>query len=478
MDLLNWLWQSSLVALLVRLAVGLPRSINAATRYVIWWITLGVVLAMAAVPSSWRMFTDVGEPVARAVSSGAWLTLPPLPAWLGPMLLGVWTIWVSVWIARGVLAWFELRRLRGSIREVGSGVEERLPAWSALKGSGRIARLTTSAQVSSAAVLGLQSPAIVLSPWTTEQLAVEDLDRIVIHEWAHVQRRDDFAALAQLLIRAVAGFHPAVWWLDRAIAFEREIACDDWVIELTGSPRHYAACLARMAERRCAPPALALSVLPVRRAHLTRRIARLLDTGRNGSVRRSHFTLVLAGTGALTAALGAFAIDAVEVMTRPGGASLPAASAALVAPQAVRTSSAASPQAVPARKPAVRTAPGFKLISNVSSATTDRAGEPGSLESSGLPDPPRDRVVVEPSIAANPLVEHFGASAPRDLTSMPPSAGESARPERDIVMLSKVSVDLSKDIGRGSQKAAASTARFFSRLGRSVASLATSRGTS
>ena len=349
--LLNWLWQGSLVAILVRLAVGLPRSINAATRYVIWWITLGVVLAMAAVPISLRMFTDVGEPVARTVGSGAWLTLPPLPGWLGPTLLGVWTMWVSVWVARGVLAWFELRRLRGSIREVGSGVEERLPAWSALKGSGRIARLTTSAQVSSAAVLGLRSPAIVLSPWTTEQLAVEDLDRIVIHEWAHVQRRDDFAALAQLLVRAVAGFHPAVWWLDRAIAFEREIACDDWVIELTGSPRHYAACLTRMAERRFAAPALALSVLPVRRAHLTRRIARLLDTGRNGSVRRSHLTLVLAGTGTLTAALGAFAIDAVEVMTRPGRTSLPVALAALVAPQAVRASSAPdSPQAVPARK--------------------------------------------------------------------------------------------------------------------------------
>ena len=35
----------------------------------------------------------------------------------------------------------------------------------------------------------------------------------------------------------------------RRLNLEREIACDDWVVAMTGAARPYAVCLTKMAER-------------------------------------------------------------------------------------------------------------------------------------------------------------------------------------------------------------------------------------
>ena len=58
---LNSLWQAAIVAALVWLALKFARrrnlAMNAATRYVVWWAALGVVLVLPAAPGAlalWR----------------------------------------------------------------------------------------------------------------------------------------------------------------------------------------------------------------------------------------------------------------------------------------------------------------------------------------------------------------------------------------------------------------------------------------
>ena len=94
-------------------------------------------------------------------------------------------------------------------------------------------------------MLGFGSPIIALAPRLLTELSAPDLDRVLVHEWAHVQRRDDLAQLVQHIVRAIAGWHPAVWWLERRLDFEREAACDEVAVDVTGSrkrlcglPRH------------------------------------------------------------------------------------------------------------------------------------------------------------------------------------------------------------------------------------------------
>ena len=91
-----------------------------------------------------------------------------------------------------------------------------------------------SDNVSSAAVFGIWSPVIAVGPSLLARLSDEDLDRVVIHEWAHVQRRDD-VDLLQVVTRALVGWHPGVWWIDRQLHMEREAACDERAIRLTNT---------------------------------------------------------------------------------------------------------------------------------------------------------------------------------------------------------------------------------------------------
>ena len=313
MDLLiNWICQGSALTVLVWMAVGMSPSISAATRGTVWWLTHAIVLMMGVLTLGVlpiETFTGAGRPLERAAANfpsvHPVLTLPETTAWPLTILLLIWAVWIMVSIAKVLVALVYLLRLKTSVVAVSSDREARLSTWATLKHSGRRAQLATSPRLSTPAVLGLGSSVIVLPAWMIDSLSDQALDQVVAHEWAHVQRHDDLAILAQALIRAVAGLHPAVWWIDRSISIERELACDDWAVSVTGSVKRYAGSLVMLAGLRVSrePVTLAPAILSVRRAHLTRRIERLLDPRRNASARRSPLALAVGGPVLLAAGL-------------------------------------------------------------------------------------------------------------------------------------------------------------------------------
>jgi hypothetical protein len=148
---------------------------------------------------------------------------------------------------RFATAMFATLKIRRGCRSFPITVERRLSHWTQVRERSRSAPLVVSADVSAAAVIGCGFPVIAVAPALVQQLTADELDRVVIHEWAHVQRRDDLANVVQLVVRVLAGWHPAVWWLDRRLRAEREHACDEMTIALTRSPKLYAACLVKLA---------------------------------------------------------------------------------------------------------------------------------------------------------------------------------------------------------------------------------------
>ena len=50
--------------------------------------------------------------------------------------------------------------------------------------------LLVSNDVQSAAVIGFRRPAIAVSPRLLDRLTDEEIDRVLVHEWAHVERGD------------------------------------------------------------------------------------------------------------------------------------------------------------------------------------------------------------------------------------------------------------------------------------------------
>ena len=309
--LLTWLWQGSALALLVACLLRATSSTNASTRYLIWWATLLAVLLLPCAGRVWVASSAIGP------DSSVWLiasprppavlpvTLPLLPAWLIVAATGAWLGVAALRLAGVVRAIGHLQRLKGRCAPVLATREDHLPLWLSVRDAGRTARLCLSDDVAVASVLGLARPIIAVPRSLMDALTDEELDQIVLHEYGHVQRRDDWARLAQVLIEAPCAIHPAVWWIGRALDLEREVACDDWVVTRCRAPRAYASCLTKVAS-------IASSSAPVLApgaarsgGEITRRVERLLDKTRNASIRPSRVALAL-GVSVLVAVVGLF----------------------------------------------------------------------------------------------------------------------------------------------------------------------------
>jgi hypothetical protein len=145
----------------------------------------------------------------------------------------------------------------------------------------RSVELRVSKRLEVPTAIGFFKPAIVLPEWLLEETPAEELKYIVLHELEHLRRRDDWTNLAQQIVKALLFFVPSVWWIERKLALDREMACDDAVLAHSGTPHGYAECLARVAERSFLRRQLALAQAAVTRLRqLTVRVAKILDPNR------------------------------------------------------------------------------------------------------------------------------------------------------------------------------------------------------
>jgi beta-lactamase regulating signal transducer with metallopeptidase domain len=300
---LTWLWHGVALALVVAGGLRLCRRVSASARYVVWWAALAGVLALG-----WTGAPATSAVPAAAVRSagapagGFALTLPPVPAWLETSLVMVWIVVAAIGLGRLVGAMVRLRQQRRTCRPISSDGERRLPLWRSARDLGRRTRLMVSDAAPVASVLGFVRPVIVLPRRLLASVTDHELDQIVLHEHAHVQRYDDWSRLAQAIIEALCPFHPAVRRIGRSLDLEREIACDEWVVARTRAPRAYARCLTRIAEWTMAHPARAIAPGIQGTGHtLVPRVARLLaprpyaSRATSRMVLAAGVTLVVAG---------------------------------------------------------------------------------------------------------------------------------------------------------------------------------------
>jgi hypothetical protein len=228
--------------------------------------------------------------------------------------------------------WVRIVRLKRACRPFDSGREERLVQWQKARADGRRAQLMVSDRLSGASMLGMFRPCIAISRDLVALLNDHELDQIVLHELGHVRRRDDWARLLQAGIACIAGLHPAVWVIGRAIDLEREAACDEWAVARTGQARAYAASLVRVAESRSRHRAAMLApALLGAEHHLAKRVDRVLDSRRWPHVGSRRSRLV-ALTGAAGLVASAFPIQELPPLIRERAVLVALASSPLGAP--------------------------------------------------------------------------------------------------------------------------------------------------
>ena len=317
---LTWAWQGSLVALILGavLRAAPALRLTAATRYRICWLALGVVLALPLVPA---LVAAVPAAGGHATMRGGALTLPGPPPALAAAAAAVWMLAAAAGAMRLALDLLRLRRMKARARPVSEARQRRLPLWQSVRHRGRRARLVVVDERVPTAVLGFGRPLIVVPRTLLEALGDAELDQVLAHEHAHVERRDDWANLLQRVIAVPFGLHPAVWLIGRWMRRERELAADERVAVRTGAPRAYARCLARVAEVMTWPaaPRLAPGAFGCR-GEVERRVVHLLDSRRHRARRASRRVLVPAAALAVAAGLALGRGPAVELGTEGAAA--------------------------------------------------------------------------------------------------------------------------------------------------------------
>lgn len=257
---------AALVALLLRFGPGR----NSRTRFVVWFSAL---LATAALPFlAFRVPVTIGGRVEQDA-----LTIPSV---LVNYVFLAWGLIAFAGVLRVLVGLWQLRRTRLECSdlspeflstEIGRHVE-------AFRAE-RSLKLLVSNRVSVPAATGFFHPAVIIPQWMLDEASEQELEHVILHEIAHLRRRDDWTNLAQKLFKAVLFFHPAVWWMDRTLAIDRELACDDEVLAQTGNPRQYAESLAHIAQKSFLRRQLELAQAALGRfLPLSARVKRILDS--------------------------------------------------------------------------------------------------------------------------------------------------------------------------------------------------------
>ena len=271
------------------------------TSFAVWFATLlaTALLPLLSLHSSGG--TGSGDSESRAV-----VTISTSWAW---SIFAVWAAMAAAGLARVALATVQIWKLRRhSVAVEMQELHEDLRALIEDLQRSRPVRLLVSQRLEVPTAIGFRKPAIILPAWLLESTPPEELKYILLHELAHLWRRDDWTNLAQKILKALLFFLPSVWWIERRLSLDREMACDDRVLAHTGTPRRYAECLAHVAERSFLRRQLALAQAAVGRVRqLTARVAMILDPNRPRATKlwkpAIPAVIVLAGLSALPASL-------------------------------------------------------------------------------------------------------------------------------------------------------------------------------
>jgi len=288
--LLNGWWQGIVLALVVWALMRDQLRISAATRLAIWQVTMGIVVALPLL-----QFISLPEaPAKRVATAPAAVSAPAAvgqvaqiaPAAARPQravlmleddnfveMVAVFGLLLAAFqILRLLVGYWALRRLKRK------SVQCEVPLPRSLT---RDARLLLSSRIGMPMAVGFRNPAILLPERMVRALSSDQIEQVVLHEAAHLERNDDWFALIERLVRAVFFIQPAIWFIGRQIERERELACDDWVVARSGQAKPYAEALARVAEIGTTgwTPILATGV--GRRKEIFTRLEALFDQTRN-----------------------------------------------------------------------------------------------------------------------------------------------------------------------------------------------------
>jgi beta-lactamase regulating signal transducer with metallopeptidase domain len=256
--LVHSLWQYSLIALFVTLSYAFTKKSQANTRY--WIATLGLV--SCGLVSLVTFYVNLHDKIsiviaesnfvvhsARSQETSYTQSFPSLINTYINQVVLFWLIGFFIYVCKYLADFIYCQKIKQLHTKHPDGQWEM--HFSELKNSLGIAgnvQLRISEIINIPCVIGHLKPVVLLPAGLLTGLTQKQIEVILLHELGHVRRSDYLISSLQNIFISIYFFNPFVHWISSKMDEERENACDDIAISVSGDPLFYAHTLKEFAE--------------------------------------------------------------------------------------------------------------------------------------------------------------------------------------------------------------------------------------
>lgn len=283
---LHSIWQGMIAAALAGVILWGTRHSSARTRYNL----LGLLLLLSLLISGITFYAELGS-TATAIAdisgtdmNAVAISLPQHPGQLiitymnqhAPWFMLAWALIFLVKCFRLMSGFYYIHRIRRTnIHPVQNHWEETLIKLSHALGIQKAVRLLESGIVKTPVTIGFFKPVIFLPLGLLTQLPADQVETILLHELAHIRRKDYLVNVLHSFTETIFFFNPAFLWISARLREEREACCDDIVVAHTPHKATYLHALVAFEAQTAAGTSLQLRMGSTQ-GHLLHRVKRLL----------------------------------------------------------------------------------------------------------------------------------------------------------------------------------------------------------
>jgi beta-lactamase regulating signal transducer with metallopeptidase domain len=260
--ILHSIWQGAAVALGFAVLMFLLRSYSSRTRYLIGVMALLLVLGI-----SLATFFNVYVP--GIVTNSAITTAGPTKSLLSegiqsenfyrqglfsgftdyfnrhlPLIVTLWFLGILVLILKLAGGFLYNQRVKSyHTRTPDKSWQNHLHKLCRRIGIKQTVRLLESNLIKGPLTIGHFKPLILFPVGMVTGLPHDQVEALLAHELAHIQRKDYFVNIMQNIIDIFYFYHPGVRWISNYVRAERENCCDDIAVSISGDSINFARAL-------------------------------------------------------------------------------------------------------------------------------------------------------------------------------------------------------------------------------------------
>jgi len=285
-ELQSWLWATAfVVATLLPFMIFVPKSVNPIAVEAI-----NTAAAPRSVPIGGHVLSNTHAVQSLRRGENEWnvsaLVIYEMVNWLYGFLIvwGLGSAWRTLSVSRSL---YRTKRLVESAAPIDD-------AKYGLSGMHSFPVLATPLASTPMAV-GLFSPVILIPKFLLERFDRDSLAPIVLHELAHIERRDLWLGLFQETLAIVFWWSPVTRFINHQIHITRELACDIRAAKRLSSGKRYAQSLLDCAQLMLTQHHNVLAMgLFSKKKELTKRVNEVLKSNENKVPKTLNIALVCA----------------------------------------------------------------------------------------------------------------------------------------------------------------------------------------